>query len=167
MKRGQMTAVVVVFIIVAAVFGVLTFSQKKVGKAIYEEIPQPEHQELPVEQTLYTSPPVAMTIIPPATPAPQVQKPIAVEASEPKPCIAQKSESTCYAARSLAQKDCPSDYICKPTSMGPSTEGCFMELTCFPPTGRGIKGQEQHTYQLPAQPQPYAAGYYRQPPTTQ
>ncbi len=162
-----MTAVVVVLLIVAAVFGVLMFSQKKVGKAIYDEIPKPEHQELPVEQTLYTSPPVVQPTIPPATPVPQVQKPAAPAAiPEPKPCIAQKSESTCYAARSLAQKECPSDYICKPTSMGPSAEGCFMELTCFPPTGRGIKGQEQHTYQLPEKPQPYAAGYYRQPPSS-
>jgi hypothetical protein len=165
MKRGQMTAVVVVFIIVAAVFGVLTFSQKKVGKAIYTEIPQPEHEELPVEQTLYTSAPVEMTIIPTATPVPQVQKPAA--APEPKPCIAQKSMSTCYAARSLAQKQCPSDYICKPTLMGPSAEGCFIELTCIPPTGAGIKGQEQYSDQVGTQKQPYAAGYYRQPPTTQ
>ena len=77
-------------------------------------------------------------------------------------CITSHSATTCHAARALAQKGCPRGYTCQQTQLGLAPEGCFVELRCVKGTS-GIKPQEP--YPLDTQPQPYAEGYYRPPPS--
>ncbi len=154
MKRGQLKAVIIILILVAAVIGLLFFTRKE-GKAIEQPMPvtvvaTPEPQEV-VSKVLYEEAP---------TPVPQIRsEPLAV----PDYCTASHSSRTCHAATALARSKCPRGYTCKTVSMGWSAEGCYVEVHCNAPGTSGIK---QPDYAREGEKQPYAAGYYRQPPSS-
>lgn len=156
MKRGQLKAIIIILLIIAVVVSFLMFSQKQAGKAVYQKIPQPVHEEKPVEQIIYKVPEKSAPEIP--APVPTVVQPPAV----PKPCIATFDAVSCHAATALAMKKCPSNYKCKTTSIWVAAEGCGIEVTCTPPTS-GIKSPQ---YPIEGEKLPYAAGYYRRPATS-
>lgn len=153
MKRGQLKAVIIILILVAAVIGLLFFTRKE-GKAIEQPMPvtvvaTPEPQEV-VSKVLYEAP----------APVPQIRsEPLAA----PDYCTASHSSRTCHAATALARSKCPRGYTCKTVSMGWSAEGCYVEVHCNAPGTSGIK---QPDYAREGEKQPYAAGYYRQPPSS-
>lgn len=154
-KRGQLKAVVVILILVAAVLGLLFFTRKE-GQAIQQPMPEtvvatPEPQEV-VSKVLYEEAPAPV-------PTQIRSEPPAVSDY----CTASHSSRTCHAATALARSQCPRGYTCKTVSMGWSAEGCYVEVHCNAPGTSGIKQPE---YAREGEKQPYAAGYYRQPPSS-